>query len=86
MGIIDATLRDTYETFEMIKAHLKEDLLKSKFDSAKNTFYQLDKSFVNYRDWAKVMYFEDKRGKEMGKPREKYLYTEDYENIIGKKL
>lgn len=44
------------------------------------------RSFVSYRDWAKVMYFEDQKGKELGKPREKYLWTQEYEDIIGKKL
>ena len=42
-GIIDATLRDTYETFRMIKTHLEQDVLDSKIDSTKNTIYNLDK-------------------------------------------
>lgn len=29
---------------------------------------------------------ENTKGKELNKPREKYIWTEDYENIIGKKL
>ncbi|CAI2365582.1 unnamed protein product [Moneuplotes crassus] len=86
VGIIDATLRDSFETYRVIKNHIDQDLLDSRIDSTKKTLYNLEKSFVTYRDWAKVMYYEDERGKKIGKPREKYLWTEDYENIIGKAL
>ena len=42
-GIIDATLRDSYETFRMIKYHLENGALESKENSAKNTILKLDK-------------------------------------------
>jgi NADPH-dependent glutamate synthase beta subunit-like oxidoreductase len=42
-GIIDATLRDAFETFTKIKLHLEEDLLNDRHQSAKNTLYNIDK-------------------------------------------
>ena len=42
-GIIDATLRDTHETFTMIKNHLKNDILDTKVDSTRKTLYNIDK-------------------------------------------
>lgn len=43
VGIIDATLRDSFETFRVIKTHLDQDLLASKSQSARKTLYNLEK-------------------------------------------
>ena len=42
-GIIDATLRDSLETFRMIKTHLESNILDSKTSSADNTLLQINK-------------------------------------------
>jgi len=43
VGIIDATLRDSIETFLSIKFHLESNLLQSKSNSAERTIQKIKK-------------------------------------------
>lgn len=43
-------------------------------------------NYVPYSDWIKIMKREDENGVKRGKPREKFLWTQDYEDIIGRNL
>mmetsp|Transcript_11570 Transcript_11570/g.13140 ORF Transcript_11570/g.13140 Transcript_11570/m.13140 type:complete len:128 (-) Transcript_11570:6-389(-) len=86
VGIIDATLRDSLETFRMVRQHMESGLLDCHRRSNEKTLHKLNKNFVTAAEWGKVMDKEDHIGMIKGKPREKFLWTEDYERIIGKSL
>ena len=45
-GIIDATLRDSLETFRMIKSHIESNFLESKISSAEDTILKLNKYYL----------------------------------------
>lgn len=84
VGIIDATLRDSVDTFRIIKHHMECDLLQEKkttIDEVLSALPNPDK-IVSYEDWKKIDEVERKRGEEIGKSREKILEKDEMLKII----
>mmetsp|Transcript_33418 Transcript_33418/g.51293 ORF Transcript_33418/g.51293 Transcript_33418/m.51293 type:complete len:100 (-) Transcript_33418:10-309(-) len=77
VGIIDATLRDTKETFGILKHHLESGVLKESTLSIKDTqaFLPNYATRVSFDEWGKINEFEVDRAAE-GKMREKILSKE----------
>lgn len=73
VGIIDATLRDSLETFKMIKHHLELDLLPSSTTSTEQVRKLLHRGqpLVETDGWRKVNKVEIERGQALNKRREK---------------
>lgn len=81
VGIIDSTLRDSIDTFRIIKFHMESDMLPEKttsIEDAEKVIAQktLKDPCVNYTDWLEIDEVERKRGQEVGKTREKILKKE----------
>ncbi|CDW82125.1 UNKNOWN [Stylonychia lemnae] len=83
-GIIDATLRDSVETFRIIKHHMECDDLQEKNTTVEEVLKLIpsDQKSVDFIDWQKIDSVEKKRGEEHGKTREKILVKEDMLKII----
>lgn len=76
VGIIDATLRDSMETFRMIKHHLEGDLLPEKVTTREEIVQMLGtdlRNIVTMDKWAKIRDYEIEAGKASGKLKEKIL-------------
>ena len=73
VGIIDATLRDSKDTFGIIKHHLETDQLLERKTSIDEIVSILPKSHVNYQRWLDIDQVEEDRGKALNKVREKIL-------------
>jgi len=79
VGIIDHTLRDSTETFRVIKAHLDQNELIPKETSVDEIRDMLKESntennfVVEYQDWLKVDKHERANGLKVNKKREKVL-------------
>lgn len=79
VGIIDATLRDSMETFRMIKHHLEGDLLPEKHTTRDEVVDMLGSNLgqiVTMDKWDKIRDYEIDVGKAMGKLKEKILDKE----------
>ena len=90
VGIIDATLRDSMETFRMIKHHLDQDLLPARTTTYEETVNLLkaeeeqgsaNLDLVTLEGWQKINDFETKKGEKLGKIREKILNKEEMMDI-----
>ena len=80
VGIIDATLRDSMETFRMIKHHLEGDLLPEKHTSREEVVEMLGSNLeriVTMDKWEKIRDFEIDAGRVKGKLKEKILDKEE---------
>ena len=80
VGIIDATLRDSMETFRMIKHHLEGDLLPEKHTSREEVVEMLGSNLeriVTMDKWVKIRDFEIDAGRVKGKLKEKILDKEE---------
>ena len=76
VGIIDATLRDSMETFRMIKHHLEGDLLPEKLTSRDEVVSMLGSNLeriITMDKWEKIRDYEIDAGKAKGKLKEKIL-------------
>lgn len=75
VGIIDSTLRDSVDTFRIIKHHMECDLLPEKKTSIDEVLQNLPKNerVVTYQDWLKIDKVEKEAGQAKGKIREKIL-------------
>jgi len=87
VGIIDSTLRDSVDTFRIIKHHLECDLLPEKkisVEEIKSTLRDLGLSseVVDYDSWQLVDAVERERGQVAGKSREKILKKDEMMDII----
>ena len=53
VGIIDSTLRDSMETFRMIKHHIDNDMLTEKKTSVDDVLKSIETNerIVTYEDW-----------------------------------
>jgi len=85
VGIIDSTLRDSVETFRIIKHHLECDLLPEKYTSVEEVLKQISivqDKLVDYQEWKKIDKVERERGSKIGKIREKILTKDEMHQII----
>ena len=81
VGIVDATLRDSLETFRMLKHHLETDVLPEKTGSIEDTralFKRAegatkDFAVIDKDHWQKIKDAEIGRGKDLGKVKEKIV-------------
>lgn len=75
MGIIDATLRDSLETFKMIKHHLENDMLPASPTTTEQVRKMLSggSTLVDKEGWKRINQEEITRGQALGKKREKIL-------------
>ena len=75
VGIIDATLRDSLETFKQLKFHLDADLLPARTTSVDEVrgLFENQSKLVTCAGWNKVKAEEIRRGKELNKIKEKVL-------------
>ena len=75
VGIIDATLRDTMDTFKIIKHHLENDILPGKQTTTKDVMALLEggPDIVTLDKWAKIKEHEISAGRAHGKLKEKIL-------------
>lgn len=75
MGIIDATLRDSLETFKMIKHHLENDMLPASPTTTEQVRKMLSggSTLVDKEGWQRINQEEITRGQALGKKREKIL-------------
>ena len=85
VGIIDSTLRDSVDTFRIIKHHLECDLLQEKKYSVEEIKGMLANAglsnVVDYDSWQLVDAVERERGQSAGKTREKILNKDEMLNI-----
>ena len=85
VGIIDATLRDTKETFGVLRHHIETDQLQEKtttIDDIHNLFKPNSKAeTVSFDEWLKVDAVEKARGEPLHKVREKVLDTKEMVDI-----
>ena len=77
VGIIDATLRDTRETFGMIKHHIENGQLPEMKTTIADIQSILPKSYVSYESWIKIDSAEIERGQPSVKVREKILHRDE---------
>ena len=81
VGIIDSTLRDSVDTFRIIKHHLECDLLQEKKYSVDEIKTMLENAglsnVVDYESWQSVDTVERERGEVKGKTREKILKKDE---------
>ena len=62
-GIIDSTLRDSVETFRIIKHHLESDLLPARSTTPSEVAEALTgHRTVDYTDWQQIDQVERQRG------------------------
>ena len=83
VGIIDATLRDSLETFKQLKFHLEAGLLPARsttVDEVKALFDNQEK-LVTTDGWSKIKSEEIRRGQELNKIKEKVLEKDEMISI-----
>ena len=75
MGIIDATLRDTMETFKQMKFHLDADILPARTTSIEEIkeLFRDQERLVTRAGWTKIRAEEKRRGDALDKIKEKIL-------------
>ena len=79
VGIVDATLRDSMETFKMLKHHMESDMLEGRSTSIAETKELFKKPSENdFRvvekdNWQKIKDEEISRGEKLGKIKEKII-------------
>ena len=79
VGIVDATLRDSMDTFKMLKHHLQNDMIDGKdssIEDIKAIFKkpsERDFAVIDKANWAKIKEEEISRGKTLGKIKEKIV-------------
>ena len=78
VGIVDATLRDSMETFKMLKHHLDNEMLPNKYTSIEDTLSLFQKpsqefQVIDKTAWSKIKAEEINRGTKMGKIKEKII-------------
>lgn len=81
VGIIDATLRDSMDTFRVIKHHLECDVLQEKTHSVAEAAEGL--KCVNMAGWTKVRNHEIAEGAKLNKLKEKILEKETMVKLAG---
>lgn len=77
VGIVDATLRDTKQTFGVLKHHLETNQLKPKNHTTEHIESILPPGYITYKDWLKVDSYEVTEGQNLNKIREKILDREE---------
>lgn len=75
IGIIDATLRDTKETFGVLRHHIETDQLPEMHTTVEDIEKLLLPRHVTYEQWMNIDKIEKQRGEQIlpGKVREKVL-------------
>ena len=75
VGIIDATLRDTMETFKQMKFHLDADILPARTTTIEEItqLFKDQESLVTREGWTKIRTEEKRRGVQLDKIKEKIL-------------
>ena len=75
VGIIDATLRDTKETFGVLRHHIETDQLPEMRTTVEDIEKLLLPRHVTYEQWMNIDQIEKQRGEQVlpGKIREKVL-------------
>jgi len=73
VGIVDATLRDTKQTFGVLRHHLETKQLRPKDHSREHIESILPPGFISYNNWLKVDKSEVDVGVQLDKVREKIL-------------
>lgn len=84
VGIIDATLRDTKETFGVLRHHIETDQLVEKNTSVDDVYNILGSNksqTLSFDEWLKVDAVEKARGETLEKVREKILSTKEMIDI-----
>lgn len=86
VGIVDSTLRDSMETFRMLKHHLENDMLPEKtasIDESKALFKTSQTNFqvINKAQWQKIKDCEISRGQKLGKVKEKIVERAEMFNV-----
>ena len=71
VGIIDATLRDSMDTFRIIKHHLDNEMLPS--TSADITNFIKGTNIIDSDGWRRIRAKEFSEGEKLGKIKEKIL-------------
>jgi adrenodoxin-NADP+ reductase len=88
-GIIDSTLRDSYDTlFSINESMNKKDLkeINPNISEIKSIIQSHNKRIVNYQDWKKVNEYELQQGAKMNKVREKVTNMMTFFDIVDKKI
>ena len=87
VGIIDATLRDTKETFGVLRHHIESGQLAEKTTSVEQVESMLDQRHVSYDSWITVDDFEKAEGRRAAPPkvREKVLSRDEMLAIARQK-
>ena len=82
-GIIDATLRDSKETFGVLRHHIETDQLSEKDTSVEQIEDMLEKRHTSYDSWMLVDKLEKEEGEKTlpGKIREKILDRDQMLNL-----
>ena len=82
VGIIDATLRDTMETFKQMKFHLDADILPARTTSIEEIkeLFKDQERLVTRAGWTRIRAEEKRRGDALDKIKEKIL---DKGEMIG---
>jgi hypothetical protein len=75
VGIIDATLRDSMDTFRFIKHHLEADVLTPHSHSVDDVLTMIGEpsQTVTLSGWNKIRDLEIREGEKLGKLKEKIL-------------
>ena len=93
VGIVDATLRDSMETFKMLKHHLDTDMLPEKTGSIEDTKALFKKtegvaknfSVIDKENWHTIKEVEIGRGKTLGKVKEKIIERSEMFTVVAQK-
>ena len=86
VGIIDATLRDSMETFRMLKHHIEGDLLPERttsVDEVRDLLNDGEEQVVDLTGWRRILAEEIKRGIELEKIKEKVLDKGEMLGVAG---
>jgi NADPH-dependent glutamate synthase beta subunit-like oxidoreductase len=83
VGIIDATLRDSMDTFKTIKFHIEEGLIKEKDTSVEEVEKVIEGKIVSFKDWEVIDKVEVENGKKKGKVREKITSKDEMMKLIS---
>ncbi|ODQ68131.1 NADPH-adrenodoxin reductase [Nadsonia fulvescens var. elongata DSM 6958] len=83
-GVIAFTMGDSFDTAENLVQDYNLGILdlspKLGFDGIKNA---IKSRVVSWEDWEKIDKFEKANGAKLGKPREKFISTEQMLNVLG---
>jgi NADPH-dependent glutamate synthase beta subunit-like oxidoreductase len=88
-GIIDSTLRDSYDTLFSINESLNKAFLKPSepdMGRIKSLIEANGKRIVTYEDWKKVNEYELQQGERKGKAREKVTSLSTFFDVLDKKI